>query len=150
MPDQPDFLPDVPEQARRGRAAGLNPASRYDRERRARIDDGWTAEEAPRTPTRVDIDASRTVLTRNRSPDVPFDRSVNPYRGCEHGCIYCYARPYHEYLGLSAGIDFETKIWVKRKAPELLAAALASSPALESAAEQESAATAGPLRNPRP
>ncbi len=75
-------------------------------------------------PTLYFHDASRSIITSNDSPDVPFDRSVNPYRGCEHGCIYCYARPTHEYLGLSAGLDFETRIFVKPRAPELLRAEL--------------------------
>jgi len=77
-------------------------------------------------PARYYVDPSRTLLSRNESPDVPFDVSLNPYRGCEHGCIYCYARPGHEYLGLSAGLDFESKIFVKQRAPELLREALAS------------------------
>ena len=75
-------------------------------------------------PTLYFRDASRSILSSNTSPDVPFNRSVNPYRGCEHGCIYCYARPTHEYLGLSAGLDFETRIFVKPRAPELLRAEL--------------------------
>ena len=75
-------------------------------------------------PTLYFHDASRSIISSNTSPDVPFDRSVNPYRGCEHGCIYCYARPTHEYLGLSAGLDFETRIFVKPRAPELLRAEL--------------------------
>src|SRR5690606_5515534 len=69
-------------------------------------------------------DSSRSILSWNKSPDIPFEASINPYRGCEHGCIYCYARPTHEYLGFSAGLDFETRILVKEKAPELLRAAL--------------------------
>ena len=75
-------------------------------------------------PTLYFHDASRSIISSNTSPDVPFDRSINPYRGCEHGCIYCYARPTHEYLGLSAGLDFETRILVKPRAPELLRAEL--------------------------
>ena len=75
-------------------------------------------------PTLYFRDVSRSILSSNTSPDVPFNRSVNPYRGCEHGCIYCYARPTHEYLGLSAGLDFETRIFVKPRAPELLRAEL--------------------------
>jgi DNA repair photolyase len=80
--------------------------------------------ESPPVRTEYFDDTTRTILSRNESPDVPFEFSVNPYRGCEHGCIYCYARPYHEYLGLSAGLDFETRIFVKTRAPELLHAAL--------------------------
>src|SRR5262249_45675814 len=80
------------------------------------------------TPVRTMVmrDATRSVLTKNDSPDVPFDRSINPYRGCEHGCIYCFARPSHAYLGLSTGLDFETKILVKPDAPRLLANELAT------------------------
>lgn len=78
-------------------------------------------ETAPQEKTRFLVDHSKTVLAKNHSPDVPFDYSINPYRGCEHGCVYCYARPTHEYFGLSAGLDFETRIFVKRDAPELLA-----------------------------
>src|SRR5216684_138300 len=78
------------------------------------------ANQRPRGATRYFRDRSKTIITRNNSPDVGFETSVNPYRGCEHGCIYCYARPTHEYLGFSAGLDFESKIMVKENAPELL------------------------------
>src|SRR5690625_743077 len=78
--------------------------------------------EAVEPRTRFLSDFSRSVISRNSSPDIPFDRSLNPYRGCEHGCSYCYARPSHEYLGLSAGLDFERIIFVKKEAPALLAA----------------------------
>jgi DNA repair photolyase len=88
--------------------------------------DGWTDPEDPAPRTRFLRDRSRTIVARNQSPDVGFDVSVNPYRGCEHGCVYCYARPNHEYLGFSAGLDFETKILVKEEAPELLRQALSS------------------------
>src|SRR4029077_9755056 len=81
----------------------------------------------PRHQTQYFRDATKSIITRNASPDVGFETSVNPYRGCEHGCIYCYARPTHEYLGFSAGLDFESKIMVKTNAPELLRAELASS-----------------------
>lgn len=82
-------------------------------------------EDAPAgPPTRIEVDASRSILSRNDSPDIPFDRSINLYRGCEHGCIYCYARPTHAYLGLSAGLDFETRLFLKPDAPALLDAAL--------------------------
>jgi DNA repair photolyase len=86
------------------------------------------SEEAPpeRLPTLFLRDDSRTIVTRNESPDIPFEVSINPYRGCEHGCIYCYARTYHEYLGFSAGLDFETRILVKERAAELLQQELAS------------------------
>ena len=120
-----DLLPDFIEpERRRGRGAGQNPPSRYDRQTSQRIDDGWERETDEPVRTRVEIDASRTILARNRSPDVPFDRSINPYRGCEHGCIYCFARPTHAHLGMSPGLDFETRLLAKPQAAELLAAAL--------------------------
>ena len=99
----------------RGRGAGFNPENRFERLR-------FDSEEAPidRLETELLRDTSKSVLAENRSPDVPFTYSVNPYRGCEHGCAYCYARPSHEYLGFSAGLDFETKILVKENAPDLL------------------------------
>jgi DNA repair photolyase len=106
---------------RRGRGAALNPPNRFDRfhveEEPAEISES----ERRSVPTRFIRDASRSVLARNESPDVPFTYSLNPYRGCEHGCVYCYARPSHEYLGFSAGLDFETRIVVKYDAPEKLA-----------------------------
>ena len=109
----------------RGRGAASNAAGRFERLAREAEDDGWSAEEAlPPRRTEVQVDASRTILARNTSPDVPFDRSINPYRGCEHGCIYCFARPTHAQLGLSPGLDFETRLTVKPRAPELLAEAL--------------------------
>ena len=108
---------------RRGRGAGSNRVGRYERETRAPADDGWGREEADAPPLRTEVllDHSRSVIARNTSPDLPFDRSVNPYRGCEHGCVYCFARPTHAYLGMSAGLDFETRILVKPDAPERLA-----------------------------
>lgn len=105
----------------RGRGAAFNPANRFER-----IDLDWEEPGPERVGTVLLRDVSRSVISRNDSPDIPFEVSLNPYRGCEHGCIYCYARPGHEYLGLSAGLDFETKIFVKRRAPELLRAALAA------------------------
>ncbi|MEM6676665.1 MAG: PA0069 family radical SAM protein [Pseudomonadota bacterium] len=118
-------VPDaVPAERRRGRGAGLNMASRYDNQRTEAVDDGWTQEEAPPLRTEIAVDQSRSVLARNTSPDVPFDRSVNPYRGCEHGCVYCFARPSHAQLGMSPGLDFETKLVIKPRAPALLAEAL--------------------------
>lgn len=106
---------------RRGRGAGLNPSGRFEDTRREEFDDGWqTLEELEPFKTEVQIEKPRTVITRNDSPDIPFDRSVNPYRGCEHGCIYCFARPSHSYMGLSAGLDFETKLFAKPDAPRLL------------------------------
>jgi len=106
----------------KGRGARSNDSSRYDSERRVGFDDGWgSAEgEAPRLATTLSVDATRTIIARNDSPDIGFDRSINPYRGCEHGCIYCYARPSHAYLGLSPGLDFETRIFYKPNAAALL------------------------------
>lgn len=104
-----------PQQGPRGRGTASNPGNRFERL------EVVSEEPLPeRIPTTFLADTSRTLLARNQSPDVPFDVSINPYRGCEHGCAYCYARPTHEYLGFSAGLDFETKILVKEKAPELL------------------------------
>lgn len=107
----------------RGRGASANPANRFER-----LHFEPDAESGPDQPpdTQFFRDHSRTIITRNDSPDVGFEASINPYRGCEHGCIYCYARPYHEYLGFSAGLDFETRILVKDDAPELLQQVLAS------------------------
>ncbi len=106
----------------KGRGATDNPANRF--EPLHVVADGWTDPGDPGPRTQFLRDASRTVLSHNDSPDVGFDVSINPYRGCEHGCIYCYARPTHEYLGFSAGLDFETRILVKEDAPELLRRAL--------------------------
>jgi DNA repair photolyase len=109
-------------QGQRGRGAASNPPNRFALVSHE-VDEDWLAYEgrdAVRLPTQYLEDASKSVLSRNTSPDVGFDVSLNPYRGCEHGCAYCYARPTHEYLSFSAGIDFETKILVKRHAPALL------------------------------
>ncbi|HWO00970.1 MAG TPA: PA0069 family radical SAM protein [Blastocatellia bacterium] len=109
----------------RGRGTPENPPNRF--ERLAYLPVVESADHQERgVATQYLKDASRSLLTTNDSPDVGFDASINPYRGCEHGCIYCYARPYHEYLGFSAGLDFETKILVKEDAPELLRAELGS------------------------
>ena len=111
---------------RRGRAAGLNPTGRFEALQRETFDDGWqTLEELPPFKTEVQIEKPRTAITRNESPDLGFDRSINPYRGCEHGCIYCFARPTHAYMGLSAGLDFETKLFAKPDAAKLLERELA-------------------------
>jgi DNA repair photolyase len=112
--------------ARKGRGAASNDTGRFESEKRAVFDDGWDhgENEPPPPETRLGIDATRTIIARNDSPDIGFDRSINPYRGCEHGCIYCYARPSHAYLGLSPGLDFETRIFYKPRAAELLAAEL--------------------------
>ncbi|MDD1611660.1 MAG: PA0069 family radical SAM protein, partial [Methylococcaceae bacterium] len=107
---------------RKGRGALSNRAGRFETETREVFDDGWgSLDDLPeRLPTSLSIDAAKTVISYNQSPDVPFDRSINPYRGCEHGCAYCFARPSHAYLGLSPGIDFETRLFYKPDAPELL------------------------------
>ena len=105
----------------RGRAALSNHVGRFEAHQREEFDDGWTVEEdLPPLRTEVSVERPRTVITRNTSPDVHFDRSINPYRGCEHGCIYCFARPTHAYLGLSPGLDFETKLIARPEAPEVL------------------------------
>jgi DNA repair photolyase len=118
---------EIPQPEHNGRGALSNASSRYDDERKIRTTDGWDIEdELPPLRTTLTKDATRTILARNTSPDVPFDRSINPYRGCEHGCIYCFARPTHAYLGLSPGLDFETKILFKPDAAKLLTAELAS------------------------
>jgi DNA repair photolyase len=109
------------EEQRRGRGAAVNPAPRFDRYQREAFDDGWQAfEDLPPFATEVQIDKSRSVIARNDSPDLPFDQSINPYRGCEHGCVYCFARPTHAYLGLSPGLEFETKLFAKPDAARLL------------------------------
>ena len=135
-PTAPPEYPDDPiaEPVHKGRGALSNETSRYDTEKRIRTTDGWEAEaaaaaeddELPPLRTILTRDATRTIIARNNSPDIGFDRSINPYRGCEHGCIYCFARPTHAYLGLSPGLDFETKILFKPEAAKLLAAELAA------------------------
>ncbi|WP_025053115.1 PA0069 family radical SAM protein [Sulfitobacter noctilucae] len=111
----------------KGRAAGSNHAGRFERHVREAVDDGWAQEtDLPvlRTVTRPEV--ARSLITYNRSPDMPFDRSINPYRGCEHGCVYCFARPSHAYLGLSPGLDFETQLIARLNAPEVLRRELAA------------------------
>jgi DNA repair photolyase len=106
---------------RRGRGTLSNATGRYEPIARIAFDDGWQSlEELPPFQTTVSVDSTRKIITRNDSPDISFDRSINPYRGCEHGCVYCFARPTHAYLGLSAGLDFESKLFVKPDAPALL------------------------------
>lgn len=130
-----DFPADFPELGvaidrarRRGRGAQSNSSGRYEVEARVAFDDGWQSlEELPPFKTSIAVDTSRKVITRNDSPDIGFDRSINPYRGCEHGCVYCFARPTHAYLGLSPGLDFESKLFVKPDAPLLLEKELAAS-----------------------
>jgi DNA repair photolyase len=114
----------------KGRGATITPQNRYEHHKREAVDDGWNeiAEETDDTPaplkTTVTIQLSRSIITRNKSPDIPFDQSMNPYQGCEHGCVYCYARPSHAYLDLSPGLDFESKLFAKPNAAELLRAEL--------------------------
>jgi DNA repair photolyase len=116
-----DFGPAIDRERRRGRGALSNASGRYEPKARVGFDDGWQSlEDLPPFATSVTVDATRKIITRNDSPDIGFDRSINPYRGCEHGCVYCFARPTHAYLGLSPGLDFETKLFVKPEAPELL------------------------------
>jgi len=106
---------------RRGRAAGVNPSGRYEPITRHVFDDGWnTLEDLPPFKTTVQVERPRTIITRNDSPDISFDRSINPYRGCEHGCVYCFARPTHAYMGMSPGLDFESKLFAKPDAARLL------------------------------
>ncbi|CAN7474049.1 PA0069 family radical SAM protein [Rhizobium sp. LjRoot254] len=106
---------------RRGRGAGLNPSGRFEPQEREVLDDGWqTFETLAPFKTEVQVEKPRAIITRNDSPDIPFDRSINPYRGCEHGCIYCFARPTHAYMGLSPGLDFESKLFAKPDAAKLL------------------------------
>jgi DNA repair photolyase len=111
----------VDHERRRGRGAQTNASGRYEPLARIAFDDGWRSlDELPPFKTQVTVDATRKIITRNDSPDIGFDRSINPYRGCEHGCIYCFARPTHAYLGLSPGLDFESKLFVKPEAADLL------------------------------
>jgi DNA repair photolyase len=127
--DDGTALLDVPvgRERRRGRGALSNASGRYEPLARVAFDDGWSAlEDLPPFKTTVSVDSTRRIITRNHSPDIGFDRSINPYRGCEHGCIYCYARPTHAYLGLSPGLDFESKLLVKPEAASLLEKELAS------------------------
>jgi DNA repair photolyase len=111
----------------KGRGSASNEVGRFEKLGREVCDDGWGAmdEEAPPLRTEVNIDTTRSIISYNDSPDIPYDRSINAYRGCEHGCVYCYARPSHAYLGLSPGLDFESKLFVKPQAAELLRKELA-------------------------
>ncbi|MCO4053113.1 MAG: PA0069 family radical SAM protein [Bosea sp.] len=112
---------------RRGRGATINPHGRFEALARVEEDDGWgSLGELPAFRTEVAIEKPRTIITRNNSPDISFDRSINPYRGCEHGCVYCFARPGHAYLGLSPGLDFEARLTAKPDAAALLEKELAA------------------------
>ena len=110
-------LPDI---ARKGRGAVSNRAGRFEPHTSEAVDDGWFADDLPPLRTTVTRDASKSIVARNTSPDLPFDRSINPYRGCEHGCVYCFARPTHAFLGLSPGLDFESRLFYKPEAARLL------------------------------
>ncbi len=120
-------MPAIP-QPRKGRGAVSNASGRFESAERIAFDDGWGVPGAEPEPmplnTILSVDATRTIIARNNSPDIGFDRSINPYRGCEHGCVYCYARPSHAFLGLSPGLDFETRIFYKPQAAALLTAEL--------------------------
>nr|WP_289814748.1 PA0069 family radical SAM protein [Paraburkholderia caribensis] len=127
--DIPEF-PIAPPAPRKGRGAVTNVQGRYEVDQREAVDDGWIApseEESGRPALRTQLfeERAKSILTHNQSPDIPFSVSLNPYRGCEHGCIYCFARPTHSYLGLSPGLDFESRIYAKVNAPELLAREMA-------------------------
>ena len=134
LPAAPDPLRRAPgDTPERGRGATFNPQNRFRREGREAYDDGWPAlaeaampdAEPARLRTTVTIQPARTLIAHNASPDIPFTQSINPYQGCEHGCIYCYARPTHAYHDLSPGLDFETRLFAKPNAPTLLRAELA-------------------------
>src|ERR1700754_2579295 len=116
----------------RGRGALSNAVGRYEKQTRVLLDDGWDdgwrADDDAPPPLRTEViaDSTRSIIARNKSPDISFDQSINPYRGCEHGCIYCFARPSHAYLGLSPGVDFESRLFAKPNAAELLAKELSA------------------------
>jgi DNA repair photolyase len=110
----------------KGRGAVSNSVGRFEGYDRVTVDDGWGSADEAALPLETELieDTTRTIIARNQSPDVGFDRSINPYRGCEHGCVYCFARPTHAYLGLSPGLDFESRLFYKPRAAELLTAEL--------------------------
>jgi len=116
----------------RGRGALSNAVGRYEKQTRVLLDDGWDdgwrADDDSPPPIRTEVihDSTRTIIARNKSPDISFEQSINPYRGCEHGCIYCFARPTHAYLGMSPGVDFESRLFAKPNAAELLAKELSA------------------------
>ncbi|MCV0425957.1 MAG: PA0069 family radical SAM protein [Roseibium sp.] len=120
--------PRLAEERRRGRGAALNTSGRFEPLSRESFDDGWDSlDDLPPLKTHVQEERARTIITRNESPDLSFDRSINPYRGCEHGCIYCFARPSHAFMGLSPGLDFETRLFAKPNAAQLLERELSKS-----------------------
>ena len=124
------YTPHDTRQIIKGRGAASNLQGRFEHQRREAFDDGWAQADADDHPapakTQITEEIARTILTRNQSPDLPFNVSLNPYRGCEHGCIYCFARPTHSYLELSPGLDFETRLFAKMNAADLLRRELAS------------------------
>ncbi|MEQ9489284.1 MAG: PA0069 family radical SAM protein [Alphaproteobacteria bacterium] len=122
MEHRANIANDPDRQYRKGRGTVSNAVGRFEPQARVAFDDGWGAveEEPPKLRTELGIDSAKTIIARNKSPDIPFDRSINPYRGCEHGCVYCFARPTHAYFGLSAGLDFETRLFYKPDAAALL------------------------------
>ena len=125
-PTDPALKADVNPARRHGRGAQTNASGRFEPRVLVAFDDGWQSiEDLAPFKTEVAIDTARKVIARNTSPDIPFDRSINPYRGCEHGCIYCFARPTHAYMGLSPGLDFEAKLFAKPDAAKLLERELA-------------------------
>ena len=123
-PDRRKALPDAIQP--RGRGARSNVSGRFEPNGYEPFDDGWREDDGdpPKLHTRIHAEHPKRIISRNNSPDIPFDQSINPYKGCEHGCIYCYARPSHAFLGLSPGLDFETKIFYKPNAASLLDKAL--------------------------
>jgi len=130
MASDQDLFPDagdesLPPTRHKGRGAPASPDPRFAEWTRAAVADGWTQEAAAAPKTELFVDSAKTVISRNDSPDLPFDRSLNPYRGCEHGCVYCYARPSHAFLGHSPGLDFESKLYHKPEAAKLLRRELA-------------------------
>jgi DNA repair photolyase len=121
IPPGPNATESIAPVRRRGRAASTNPSGRFEPVQRADFDDGWgSLDELPPFRTQITHEKARGIITRNDSPDVAFDRSINPYRGCEHGCVYCFARPSHAFLGLSPGLDFESRLFVKDDAANVL------------------------------
>ena len=111
----------IDQKRRRGRGAVSNSSGRFEALTRHVFDDGWqTLDELPAFKTETQIEQPKSIISTNRSPDLPFERSINPYRGCEHGCVYCFARPTHSYIGLSSGLDFESRLFAKPNAAQLL------------------------------
>ena len=124
---EPDAATPIAAERRRGRGALTNHSGRFEPQAREQVDDGWGAlEELDAFKTEITLERAKTIITRNNSPDISFDRSINPYRGCEHGCVYCFARPTHAYMGLSPGLDFESRLFVKEGAAALLERELAA------------------------